>query len=122
MRRQYLSDLQGSLADDNAAYARAVKKLTGWTVAENARAYADLYYRYLLTPRGLDDIAFEMGVEPERLRMALATEGSPPPNGTGRLDAVLSGLLRSPESKIRAEHAEETHGEFWRLYLLRAKQ
>jgi hypothetical protein len=120
LRRQYFSDLRKNLERDNAIFAEAVKEITGgWTTQETARAYARLYYGYLLRDRDLADIAHEMGVVPDRLRAALATEGFPPPVGVGRLDAVLAGLLT--EGTARVEMIEELQGELWRIFLLRSK-
>lgn len=120
-RRQYFSNLERQREKDNAVYAEALEEISGWKPAEAAKAFAGFWNRYALQNHDLKGVAKEMGLADDELAGALKKEGSPPPAGKGRLDAVLSGLLQSPESKIRPEQLEELMPELWRIYLERTK-
>lgn len=109
---QYFSDFNGQLAQDQAAYAAALKKLNGLTPAENAAAYARLYARYTERDYGTREIANLLGVDEGRLIRKLkeyaAAQG-------GRIDLLLVGLLAVPQEPLRVEHLEELLPLLWQI-------
>jgi hypothetical protein len=110
----YLSDLPGQIADDNARYAKLIKKVNGLTPQENVRAFGDLWANYEKDML-LADVAREMGVAPDRLKAALENSGGDVKNSAGEqkklLDPVVVGLLKGLPA--RRDHVEELMPLFW---------
>lgn len=109
-QRLYLSDLDGQLKKDNAAFALALKKLNGptWTPKLNADSYAEVWRRYADQKLDLKAMAEELETtEIDLLRAAVAYgktyEGNEEPNVTA---------LRAKGVTFRREHFEESYATF----------
>jgi hypothetical protein len=97
LRRQYLSNLARQLERDRAVYAEALAECNGLKPAENARAVARFWDRYVEQPVGPKEAAAELGVAVETLRERLSGNG----------DLLLAGLAAEPPVPLRREHFEE---------------
>lgn len=101
----YLSDIDTTIKKSQEAYAEAFKKASGFTTAQAARAYGNVYRRYAEVPLDAGQAALELGITEERM---LAVIGE---RIKKRLsDPVLSGLYQKPSIPIRREHWEELQG------------
>ena len=119
LRRQYFSDLQDQLAEDNRLYCKALLRCNGLDPAANAAVFAKVLHWYSLRPRGPCEVAIELGVSEAELMAALRMEAANPPvtltvRSFGRvvaevrpLDTLLAGLLNTPPEPLRVEHLEE---------------
>lgn len=101
LRRLYLSDLDGLIRKDNAAYAEAVWKVSGLKPELMARAYSRLHAAYAEADVTLDDAAREAGVKRGELLASLKANAA-------ALDPALAGLLALPAEPIVREHWEES--------------
>lgn len=99
-RSKYLSDLAEAVEDDQARYAKVLRKVNGLTPADNAKAVADAYANYAERDRDLAAVALELGIDAKVLLAALKAEAA-----RTTLDPVLAGLVQGVD--IRVEHLEE---------------
>ena len=102
LKQLYLSDLDGQIADDQTAYAKALKRCNGLSPAENARAYAAVWDRYQEQLVSVEDVARETGYSAEAVVAAIKGRAQ-----AGLADPVLVGLLQRPSIPIQRQHYEE---------------
>lgn len=107
LKQLYLSDLEGQLAEDNAAYAKALKRCNGLTPAANAKAYAD-FFAWYERDYAAKDIAKLVGCTEDGLLKAVRASAA----ATGYTDLVMAGLLADPPVSLRWEHVEELMASF----------
>jgi hypothetical protein len=103
LRQLYLSDLDGQVRDDQAAYARAILRASGRTPADNARAFGRAWDDYAEAGLLPADAAREIGVAADDLLAGLKRSAA----GVGRLDPVLAALVQEPPLPVRREHFDE---------------
>jgi hypothetical protein len=108
-RAKYLSDLQGQVAEDQARYARALKKINGLTPAANAEAVAKAFADYTERDRSLAGVAAELGLDKDRLLAALKARAR-----QETLDPVLAALVQGLD--VRVEHLEELVPLLYEVY------
>ncbi len=104
LRSLYLQPLKIRIKRDVQEYADALLLVNGLTPQKNAAAYADQWYRYSYTSLGMEEVAFELGVDREAWAAALKSYVAP--GGVSVIaDAALVGLLAG--RKIRREYMDE---------------
>lgn len=113
LTRQYGGDLEeedGIIKTDRRFFARNVKAITGWTIQDNAAAFARYYSAYTMTPRGLEQAAQEIGVSQKTVLVALQEFQTAVQEGREKrkpLPQTVTGLLQDPPEPLRVEHWEE---------------
>lgn len=99
----YLGPLERAYRRDAGDFAEAVAEVSGLKPAELAKAYADLWARYLDEPVTLARAAAEAGVTPDQLRDRLRAAA----RAKGLVDPVLAVYLLDDPPPVRREHFEE---------------
>jgi hypothetical protein len=103
LRQIYLGDLQSRLDEDNTAYARSLKKLTGWTTEESAKIVGRLWGAYVEADLLPSDVSQDLGLKEEvylkRLRDYYAKNQLS--------DPVLASHIAIPPIPIRRDDYEQ---------------
>lgn len=105
LKQLYLSDMPTQLKLDNEIYATALKKLNGMTPQELAQGLKKVWREYSDTPRGMDEIAIELGVKPEFWRKALTNHVESRTAKKILVDPHFAGLLKG--KKLLRPNIEE---------------
>jgi len=106
LKRLYLTPLEDDYESDQAVYAKALKRLTGWKPAEAAKAYGLVWQKYADTSVTGKAFAFELGVPYETMIDAFKAYAK---SQAGNLDPVLIGFIKVPEFASRREYIEEIY-------------
>jgi len=105
LRRQYLSNLDGALAQDRAAFRDAIRQASGLEAGKLSVAYGEAWNRYAEQSVTLEVAAFELGCPPEKLMQSLKGILTT----TGQLDPVLAVFTKTPPGTIQRVHWEEVY-------------
>lgn len=97
LKSQYLSNLERQVEKDVLEYSDAISDASGgWNGAQNAKAFARVYNRYVEDLVTLEMAAAEIGCTPEHLRKsietAVATPSETKPAGT--IDLRIGALIK----------------------------
>lgn len=103
LKQLYLGPLNEWLTKDRAAYAEALKAITGMKSAEFVPVYVEAWKRYESGSMLPADVARELGCTERELLVALRGQLA----ATGLTDLALAGLLSDPPVPMRREHLEE---------------
>lgn len=101
----YLGDLATVIDDANAKYARQLKRVTGWTTEEAAKAVGEAWAVYVEKDYLPADLAHELGVKEEDYLRVLREYFRA--NQLG--DPVLADHIADPPLAIRSDDVEQIY-------------
>lgn len=110
LKQLYLSDLDGYIRRDQAAYTEALRSVNGLTPADNAKGYAAVWDRYQEQLVSVADVARETGWTEKAVLAAIEQTVK-----KGLADPVLSGLMQTPPIPIQRQHFEELQPILWQV-------
>lgn len=110
LRQLYLSDLEKWVKQDTEQYAATLLVVSGMKPAELAKAYAAAWDAHVEVDLLPADAARELGIEEKAMLAALKKYASPPPDGVGKIDDVLAGMIQDPPVPVIRDHWEEVFG------------